>query len=159
MKKYDLFLLGLFILPVLIGFTIITIYEGTKTREIKAAIVQFEKIYQVPVNTVLIRNTNVRIIVRDANKQLNSQNNIEFSGSMACSYVSEFEISGDTLVIGGEFNPEAADLILWKTDGVKVDTVNAPNIVYPSVQTITTERTVINGIEVVKTDTIIKGGF
>lgn len=157
MKKCDLLLLVLFILPVFVFLTFGVIYDRVSMRGKKVAIAQFEKIYQVPVKMVLLRNTNAHLIVKDVDKQENSQNDIEFTGYLDCSDVPHFKISGDTLLIEGEVKD--FDLELLKMNGVKVDTVNAPNVTYPLVTTITTEQTEINGIEVTKTDTIVKGGF
>lgn len=157
MKKCDLFLLGLFILPVFILLTFIAIYERMAMLEKEAAMTQLEKIYQVPIKTVLLRNTNARLVVKDVDKQQNSQNDIEFTGYLDCSDIPHFKISGDTLLIEGEV--EDFDLKLLKMNGVKVDTVNAPNVTYPPDEVVTTEQTEINGTEVIKTDTIVKGGI
>lgn len=157
MKKYDLLLLGLFILGVFVFLTILFVNKKMVIKERKAVIAQFEKIYQVPVKTVLIRNTNVQFTVRDANKQLNSQNGIEFSGELDCSDIPCFKILRDTLLI--ENAKGAFVLSLWKMNDVKVDTVNAPNVISPRVKTITTVRTEINGEVMTKTDTIVTGGI
>lgn len=127
MKKYDLFLVVLYILPAIIMMSIgISAISHPRSLDKEEADFYFADLQKQTVNTVVIRGTDLELTV--IKKSLASGCDFELGGAMSIHYVSDFRISGDTLFIGDR-NIESRDLKLQVADHVQVDTIHAPNVV------------------------------
>lgn len=137
MKKYDFYLLVLYIIPVIVFLIVCYGFYRHDLNAKRQAIAYFEKIYQVPVKTVVFENTNAICSVQGLGPNSAITNGVEFSGSLDTRFQDNFSISGDTLRIGdGVTNFVSTpghntiyNLNLYVSDDIKVDTINAPNIV------------------------------
>ena len=62
MKKYDLILAVLYILPVILGFIIFYNLKNPSDQEMEKAGAYIEKLYKQPVSNVVIYNTDMSVM-------------------------------------------------------------------------------------------------
>ena len=134
MKKYDFYLLALYICLITIFFIIGCGFQRQEYREKKKAMDYFEKIYQTPIKTVILQHTDAQFVVRGPGEN-HLVNGLEFSGSFDISFLNHFKISGDTLVFsevkGNTETPgffAIRNLSIYVANDIKVDTINAPHV-------------------------------
>lgn len=127
MKKDDLLLLALYLLLLPAFFMMVSYMKKAETLPKLEAKAYVEKLYQTPVKSVLIKNTDASIRVEYAD-QLGRSNGFQLKGSLDVGDVKNLKIAGDTLLIEGDFQPENFLLILQKAGNVSVDTKNAPGV-------------------------------
>lgn len=126
MKKYDFLLLGLYCLPVLVLVTGMWAYNREYVNQNKKGIDYVTEMYLKPVTHVLIQDTGVKYrVIRDSTRKIDFAGRIEFKGRMKAKDVDGLKVSGDTLRLG-ELNYSGDSFTLYVGEGVKVDTLNAP---------------------------------
>lgn len=116
----------LYTLPIMAFFVMTSIQTKNNRKLVESAKNQIEKMYQQPVNMVIVKNMNEKISVRETDCKLNTSNSIEFAGFLDVDNISNLKTSGDTLMIDG--NGIRFELILFTSKNVKVDTLNSPNV-------------------------------
>ncbi len=130
MKKYDLFLLGLYVLLFLamVGF-VYSLFFQEKQNEIRTG-AYIKELYGKPVKAVVIRDTPLDITIREVETLSNgAKHGFELKGRMWTKSAKLFKNHADTLVIAGENGAGATQLTLFLTPSVKLDTIiNAPNV-------------------------------
>lgn len=122
MKKYDLILAALYILPVILGFVIFY----NLTQKIEDARTYVEKLYKHPVKNVVIRNTDMLVRVFESPEKV--KQGFKMTGAIPVQQVAGLRVAGDTLYISGTCENSGAIFQLWVSPGVKVDTLNAPKV-------------------------------
>lgn len=116
----------LYTLPIIAFFVMISIQTKDNRKLVESAKNRIEKMYQQPVNMVIVKNMNEKISVIETDHKLKTSNGIEFSGFLDVDNISNLETSGDTLMIDG--NGMRFRLILFTSKNVKVDTLNSSNV-------------------------------
>lgn len=124
MKKYDLILVGIYIIPVVLAFVIFYALNNPSSREIKEAETYFKELYKQPVKTVVIYETNMYINVFQTPEKI--QQGFKLTGAMALENVKSCRIVHDTLFMSCKYGDSAGFLKLQVSSDVKVDTLNAP---------------------------------
>ena len=127
MKKYDLFLLLLYILPVITVVYLYSAFEQPRQYAQEKAKTYFDALQNSEIQTVVVRNTNVDLIVVRESRYLGKK--LEISGNLSLESTPAFRVSGDTLYIGDQ-EIDSRFLKLQVADEVKVDTLGAPNIIF-----------------------------
>lgn len=129
MKKYDLILLALYLLPVIIlTVTLQAVIKPVFKARFEAK-EYFQNLYQQSVNQVVIRDVNFPLEVR-GKELLRHHKRFNFVGNLSVKDVACFQVSGDTLYIQGKNGHGQTDLVLYKADDVQVDTINAPKVTF-----------------------------
>ena len=116
MKKYDFYLLVLYVLPIIAFLMIASGFKRLESRELKKGVRYFEEIYRTPIKTVVLHSTPV-CWTGEGTKR--TENGLEFIGNLDVKYLDCFKVSGDTLVISER---------RWFGLQLNVDTINAPGI-------------------------------
>ena len=114
MKKYDLILAVLYILPVILGFIIFYNLKNPSDQEMEKAGAYIEKLYKQPVSNVVIYNTDMAVRVIESPEKVKQG----------------FKITG-VIPFRQVTGPEEYSGVicqLWVSPGVKVDTLNAPKV-------------------------------
>ena len=119
MKKYDLILAVLYILPVILGFIIFYNLKNPSDQDI-------EKLYKQPVSNVVIYNTDMAVRVIESPEKV--KQGFKITGVIPFRQVTGFRVAGDTLYVSGPEEYSGVICQLWVSPGVKVDTLNAPKV-------------------------------
>lgn len=96
MKKYDFYLLVLYVLPIIAFLMIASGFKRMESRELQKGVRYFEEIYRTPIKTVVLHSTMVN---RTREETKRTENGLEFIGSLDVKYLNCFKVSGDTLVV------------------------------------------------------------
>ena len=116
MKKYDLILAVLYILPVILGFIIFYNLKNPSDQEMEKAGAYIEKLYKQPVSNVVIYNTDMAVRVIESPEKVKQG----------------FKITGvipfRQVYVSGPEEYSGVICQLWVSPGVKVDTLNAPKV-------------------------------
>lgn len=127
MKKYDFILLGLYILPVLVLVISMWTYKQVYFNSNKKSLEYITELYMKPVTQVVIRNTDVKYrVIRDSTRKIDFAGRFELKGRYDRQVIDQIKVSGDTLLLEGDFRTVYDKVSLYIGDQVKVDTVNAP---------------------------------
>lgn len=127
MKKYDFILLGLYILPVLVLIISMWTYKQVYFNSNQKSLEYITELYMKPVTQVVIRNTDVKYrVIRDSTRKIDFAGRFELKGRYDRQVIDQIKVSGDTLLLEGDFRTEYDKVSLYIGDQVKVDTVNAP---------------------------------
>lgn len=127
MKKYDFILLGLYILPVLVLIISMWTYKQVYFNSNEKSLEYITELYMKPVTQVVIRNTDVKYrVIRDSTRKIDFAGRFELKGRYDRQVIDQIKVSGDTLLLEGDFRTEYDKVSLYIGDQVKVDTVNAP---------------------------------
>lgn len=126
MKKYDLILAALYILPVILGLVIFYNLTHPSNQKIEDARAYVEKLYKQPVKNVAIRNTDMLVRVFESPEKV--KQGFKMTGAIPVQQVAGLRVAGDTLYISGTCENSGAIFQLWVSPGVKVDTLNAPKV-------------------------------
>ncbi len=127
MKKYDFILLGLYILPVLVLIISMWTYKQVYFNSNKKSLEYITELYMKPVTQVVIRNTDVKYrVIRDSTKKIDFAGRFELKGRYDRQVIDQIKVSGDTLLLEGDFRTVYDKVSLYIGDQVKVDTMNAP---------------------------------
>lgn len=127
MKKYDFILLGLYILPVLVLIISMWTYKQVYFNSNEKSLEYITELYMKPVTQVVIRNTDVKYrVIRDSTKKIDFAGRFELKGRYDRQVIDQIKVSGDTLLLEGDFRTVYDKVSLYIGDQVKVDTVNAP---------------------------------
>lgn len=127
MKKYDFILLGLYILPVLVLIISMWTYKQVYFNSNEKSLEYITELYMKPVTQVVIRNTDVKYrVIRDSTRKIDFAGRFELKGRYDRQVIDQIKVSGDTLLLEGDFRTEYDKVLLYIGDQVKVDTVNAP---------------------------------
>ncbi|MDE5612211.1 MAG: hypothetical protein K2I90_09385 [Odoribacter sp.] len=116
MKKYDVYLLMLYVLPIIAFLMIASGFKRMESRELKKGVRYFEEIYRAPIKTVVLHSTPVN---RTGEGTTRTENGLEFIGSLDVKYLDCFKVSGDTLVVSER---------KWFGLRLNVDTIKAPGL-------------------------------
>lgn len=116
MKKYDVYLLVLYVLPIIAYLMIASGFKRMESRELKKGVRYFEEIYRTPIKTVVLHSTPVNWTGEETKR---TENGLEFIGSLDVKYLDCFKVSGDTLVVSER---------KWFGLRLNVDTINAPGL-------------------------------
>lgn len=129
MKKYDLLLVGLYMLPVLVFVVTAFVFFKMGEHRQKETLDYVMRLYQTPINTVEIRDTGGKLkVIRDSAHQFDFRAKVEFQGSLYNDAMgSAIRVSGDTLKIG-DFNYFGKSVTLYVGEEVKVDTINCTEV-------------------------------
>ena len=126
MKKYDFILLGLYILPVLVLIISMWTYKQVYFNSNEKSLEYITELYMKPVTQVVIRNTDVKYRdIRDSTKKIDFAGRFELKGRYDRQVIDQIKVSGDTLLLEGDFRTVYDKVSLYIGDQVKVDTVNA----------------------------------
>lgn len=126
MKKYDFILLGLYILPVLVLIISMWTYKQVYFNSNEKSLEYITELYMKPVTQVVIRNTDVKYrVIRDSTKKIDFAGRFELKGRYDRQVIDQIKVSGDTLLLEGDFRTVYDKVSLYIGDQVKVDTVNA----------------------------------
>lgn len=127
MKKYDFILLGLYILPVLVLIISMWTYKQVYFNSNQKSLEYITELYMKPVTQVVIRNTDVKYrVIRDSTRKIDFAGRFELKGRYDRQVIDQIKVSGDTLLLEGDFRTVYDKVSLYIGDQVKVDTVNAP---------------------------------
>lgn len=127
MKKYDFILLGLYILPVLVLIISMWTYKQVYFNSNQKSLEYITELYMKPVTQVVIRNTDVKYrVIRDSTRKIDFAGRFELKGRYDRQVIDQIKVSGDTLLLEGDFGTVYDKVSLYIGDQVKVDTVNAP---------------------------------
>lgn len=127
MKKYDFILLGLYILPVLVLIISMWTYKQVYFNSNEKSLEYITELYMKPVTQIVIRNTDVKYrVIRDSTKKIDFAGRFELKGRYDRQVIDQIKVSGDTLLLEGDFRTVYDKVSLYIGDQVKVDTVNAP---------------------------------
>jgi hypothetical protein len=126
MKKYDLILAVLYILPVILGFIIFYNLKNPSDQEMEKAGAYIEKLYKQPVSNVVIYNTDMAVRVIESPEKV--KQGFKITGVIPFRQVTGFRVAGDTLYVSGPEEYSGMICQLWVSPGVKVDTLNAPKV-------------------------------
>ena len=126
MKKYDLILAVLYILPVILGFIIFYNLKNPSDQEMEKAGAYIEKLYKQPVSNVVIYNTDMAVRVIESPEKV--KQGFKITGVIPFRQVTGFRVAGDTLYVSGPEEYSGVICQLWVSPGVKVDTLNAPKV-------------------------------
>lgn len=127
MKKYDFILLGLYILPVLVLIISMWTYKQVYFNSNEKSLEYITELYMKPVTQVVIRNTDVKYrVIRDSTRKIDFAGRFELKGRYDRQVIDQIKVSGDTLLLEGDFRTVYDKVSLYIGDQVKVDTVNAP---------------------------------
>lgn len=127
MKKYDFILLGLYILPVLVLIISMWTYKQVYFNSNEKSLEYITELYMKPVTQVVIRNTDVKYrVIRDSTRKIDFAGRFELKGRYDRQVINQIKVSGDTLLLEGDFRTVYDKVSLYIGDQVKVDTVNAP---------------------------------
>ena len=127
MKKYDFILLGLYILPVLVLIISMWTYKQVYFNSNEKSLEYITELYLKPVTQVVIRNTDVKYrVIRDSTRKIDFAGRFELKGRYDRQVIDQIKVSGDTLLLEGDFRTVYDKVSLYIGDQVKVDTVNAP---------------------------------
>ena len=126
MKKYDLILAVLDILPVILGFIIFYNLKNPSDQEMEKAGAYIEKLYKQPVSNVVIYNTDMAVRVIESPEKV--KQGFKITGVIPFRQVTGFRVAGDTLYVSGPEEYSGVICQLWVSPGVKVDTLNAPKV-------------------------------
>ena len=127
MKKYDFILLGLYILPVLVLIISMWTYKQVYFNSNKKSLEYITELYMKPVTQVVIRNTDVKYrVIRDSTRKIDFAGKFELKGRYNRQVIDQMKISGDTLLLEGDFRMVYDKVSLYIGGQVKVDTMNAP---------------------------------
>ena len=127
MKKYDFILLGLYILPVLVLIISMWTYKQVYFNSNEKSLEYITELYMKPVTHVVIRNTDVKYrVIRDSTRKIDFAGRFELKGRYDRQVIDQIKVSGDTLLLEGDFRTVYDKVSLYIGDQVKVDTVNAP---------------------------------
>lgn len=129
MKKYDLLLVGLYVLPVLLFFVFFTAYFSMGKNRQKEALEYVMQLYQTPIHTVMIKDFGGKLkVVRDSTHQFDFRAKVEFQGSLYNDAMgSTISVSGDTLKIS-DFDYFGESVTLYVGEEVKVETINSTGV-------------------------------
>lgn len=126
MKKYDFILLGLYILPVLVLIISMWTYKQVYFNSNEKSLEYITELYMKPVTQVVIRNTDVKYrVIRDSTRKIDFAGRFELKGRYDRQVIDQIKVSGDTLLLEGDFRTVYDKVSLYIGDQVKVDTVNA----------------------------------
>ena len=120
MKKYDLILAVLYILPVILGFIIFYNLKNPSDQEMEKAGAYIEKLYKQPVSNVVIYNTDMAVRVIESPEKV--KQGFKITGVIPFRQVTGFRVAGDTLYVSGPEEYSGVICQLWVSPGVKVDT-------------------------------------
>ena len=95
MKKYDLILAVLYILPVILGFIIFYNLKNPSDQEMEKAGAYIEKLYKQPVSNVVIYNTDMAVRVIESPEKV--KQGFKITGVIPFRQVTGFRVAGDTL--------------------------------------------------------------
>lgn len=127
MKKYDFILLGLYILPVLVLIISMWTYKQVYFNSNQKSLEYITELYMKPVTQVVIRNTDVKYrVIRDSTRKIDFAGRFELKGRYDRQVIDQIKVSGDTLLLEGDFRMVYDKVSLYIGDQVKVDTMNAP---------------------------------
>ena len=121
MKKYDLILAVLYILPVILGFIIFYNLKNPSDQEMEKAGAYIEKLYKQPVSNVVIYNTDMAVRVIESPEKV--KQGFKITGVIPFRQVTGFRVAGDTLYVSGPEEYSGVICQLWVSPGVKVDHV------------------------------------
>ena len=120
MKKYDLILAVLYILPVILGFIIFYNLKNPSDQEMEKAGAYIEKLYKQPVSNVVIYNTDMAVRVIESPEKV--KQGFKITGVIPFRQVTGFRVAGDTLYVSGPEEYSGVICQLRVSPGVKVDT-------------------------------------
>lgn len=100
MKKYDVCLLVLYVLPIIAFLMIVNGFRRMECQELKKGVRYFEEIYRTPINTVVLLSSRI-VVNRTGEGTKRTENGLEFVGALNVKYLECFKVSGDTLVVSG----------------------------------------------------------
>lgn len=127
MKKYDFILLGLYILPVLVLIISMWTYKQVYFNSNEKSLEYITELYMKPVTQVVIRNTDVKYrVIRDSTRKIDFAGRFELKGRYDRQVIDQIKVSGDTLLLEGDFRTVYDKVSLYIGDQVRVDTVNTP---------------------------------
>ena len=127
MKKYDFLLLGLYILPVLVLVISMWSYKQMYVNRNAKYLEQVTEMYLKPITHIMIRDTDVKYqLVRDSTRKIDFAGKFELEGRYDAQVIDRLKVSGDTLLLEGDFRMVYDKVFIYVGDKVKVDTVNAP---------------------------------
>ena len=95
MKKYDLILAVLYILPVILGFIIFYNLKNPSDQEMEKAGAYIEKLYKQPVSNVVIYNTDMAVRVIESPEKV--KQGFKITGVIPFRQVTGFRVAGDTI--------------------------------------------------------------
>ena len=117
MKKYDFYLVVLYVFPVVLCLMILCGFKRMEKRKLAEGVRYFEEIYRTPVKTVVLRHPHVEVN-RTGKEGCRTENGLEFVGNLDVKYLDCFKVSDDSLVISGDRRQFVLQL--------NVDTTKAP---------------------------------
>ena len=128
MKKYDFLLLGLYVMA-FIGVICILLDITFQEKAVRVKAKDYlEELYQKSVTTVVIKNTPLKLTIRQEELPHRLKGGFELSGNMYFSIADCFKIQGDTLMVTGPAE-KLGHVTLHLAPDVKLDTiVNAPHV-------------------------------
>ena len=129
MKKYDLMILGVYLLLTLVALAVSITYMDPGIKMKKRAAHYVKSMYKEPVRVVSIRETDLPLMVV-SNIKSRTGSCFRFEGTgMDPQDIYHCKVVNDTLYIRGKWNwPWNSNLVLYVAPGVQVDTVKAPRV-------------------------------